>query len=222
MRLALPPASGRRARPEQRFRYRPATASIAHNARAYRHGASPRGAGRGAATPASTGVTRQPHRRTESALFRGRNNADCSDLVIAPTWRHASWLAPVFAGARSEQSAFSAAAVAHPIRVNERAPAHAKHDCAQPLDLLPVGFLGCRRRERATDPATAPGRYPPADQLLALLDGVRLFRPARVRSPCHAGPSGLRSEQRRRRNNRRSAREQRSTSAHGAWRRGAS
>jgi hypothetical protein len=56
--------------------------------------------------------------------------------------------------------------------VIERARVEAEHDCVQPLDLLPIGFLGCRRRERAIDRVTAPGRYPPADPLLALLDGL--------------------------------------------------
>jgi hypothetical protein len=60
----------------------------------------------------------------------------------------------------------------HPIRVNERARAQTEHDSVRSLDLLPMGFLGCRRRERATDRVTAPGRYPPADPLLALLDGL--------------------------------------------------
>jgi hypothetical protein len=32
----------------------------------------------------------------------------------------------------------------------------------QPLDLLPIVFLGCRRRERAIDRVTAPGWHPPA------------------------------------------------------------
>jgi hypothetical protein len=47
----------------------------------------------------------------------------------------------VFAHARSEQSGCSADAVAHPIRLNGRARVQAEHDCVQPLDLLPIGFL---------------------------------------------------------------------------------
>jgi hypothetical protein len=70
--------------------------------------------------------------------------------------------ATVFAGARSEQSGSSADAAAHRASVNGRAHDPAERDCVQPLNLLLIGFLGCPRRERPIDRATAARRYPAA------------------------------------------------------------
>jgi hypothetical protein len=47
---------------------------------------------------------------------------------------------PAGDGVRSEQSGCSVDAVAHPIRMNERARVQAALGCDQPLDLLSTGF----------------------------------------------------------------------------------
>jgi hypothetical protein len=95
-------------------------------------------------------------------LFRPR---DCSDV------RARELAGNCFAGARSEQSGCSADAVAHPIRVNERARVQAEHDRVKPLDLLWTGFL-VADTERAIDRVTAPARHSWADPQLVLLDGL--------------------------------------------------
>ena len=87
-----------------------------------------------------------------SASFRP---GDCSDVRgTRPGWQR------LFGDARPQQGASSADAVAHPIRANERACIQAEHDCDQALDLLPMGFIGCRHRERATDRVTPAGALP--------------------------------------------------------------
>jgi hypothetical protein len=75
----------------------------------------------------------------------------------------------------------------------------------QLLSLMLIGFVGCLRRVRPIDRATTPCGYPPAGPLLALLEGLGLFRPSRVGCPCRVGRFRQRSEQSRPRNNRRSA-----------------
>lgn len=90
-----------------------------------------------------------------------------------------AWSATGFAGTRSEQSGSSADAAAHHVGVNDRAHGQAEHDYMQLLSLMLIGFVGCPRRVRPIDRATAL-RCPPAGPLLALLDGLGLFRPSRV------------------------------------------
>jgi S-methylmethionine-dependent homocysteine/selenocysteine methylase len=56
---------------------------------------------------------------------------------------------------RSEQSGCSADAVAHPIRVNQRARVQAEHDCVQPLDLLLIESLAAHAE---SEPLIKPAR----------------------------------------------------------------
>ena len=147
---------------------------------------------------------RQGGARTYSALFRGRNNADCPTLRLFRPEGRPAWSATGFAGTRSEQSGSSADAAAHHVGVNDRAHDQAEHNRMQLLSLMLIGFVGCPRRVRSIDRATALP-LPACGTVLALLDGPGLFRPSRVGCPCQAGRTTLTSEQSRGRNNRRSA-----------------
>ena len=148
-------------------------------------------------------------RRVMRATHIGNSEVDERGTPIVPTLGlfrpegGPASSAPGFAGTRSEQSGFSADGPAHHVGVNDRAHDQAEHDRMQPLSLMLIGFVGCRLRARPIDRATAPCRCPPAGPLLALLDGLVLFRPSRVGWPCRVGRFRHRSEQSRPRNNRR-------------------
>ncbi len=108
---------------------------------------------------------------TEStqSLSASAPNDGCSDLAIVPTLTVPELAARAFAEIRSDQPSRSADAVAHAIRGERAGRVRAEHDCVQRLELLPIGFLGGRRRKRAIDRVATLGPYPPSGPLLAVL-----------------------------------------------------
>ena len=124
-------------------------------------------------TPIS-GTTEQPWTAEVLAIASSRRARirRCSDVgttPIVPTLGlfrpegRPAWSATGFAGTRSEQSGSSADAAAHHVGVNDRAHDQAEHDRMQLLSLMLIGFVGCPRRVRPIDRATAPAATRPRD-----------------------------------------------------------
>ncbi len=80
-------------------------------------------------------------------------------------------LATGFAAVRSEQSDYSADAVAQHSPVNKRARVHDRARVQPSPEALLMGFLGVPGRERPVGPRNRAGRYPATGPLLARLDG---------------------------------------------------
>ena len=84
--------------------------------------------------------------------------ADCSDLVIVPTWRHRELAGSGFGAREVGTFRLLGWCCRAPHAVNQRARVQAKHGCVQRLDLLQMGSLLPTQRaasHRSSDTAPA-------------------------------------------------------------------
>ena len=110
----------------------------------------------------SAGTERVQRGQLEPGSSERRSPIVPTSGLFRPEGRPA-WSATGFAGTRSEQSGSSADAAAHHVGVNDRAHDQTEHDRMQLLSLMLVGFVGCPRRVRPIDRATAPAATRPRD-----------------------------------------------------------